>query len=91
MPRRRRLYAKTAEVICHFSLQLTNELRPKWSKKIFAKMPFLGRTLDRGPTKTYVPSILPGFVWSEAFVTFCLLVRTGNQASLEEFTANLQL
>ena len=30
-------------------LQLTYELRPKWFSKR-AKMPFLGRTLGRGPT-----------------------------------------
>ena len=61
---RRRLYANwystnsdltvPAEVICHFPLQLAYELRPKWCKKIIAKMPFLGRTLDRGPTKTEI-------------------------------------
>ena len=31
-------------------LQLTYELRPKWNKNKKAKMPFLGRTLGRGPT-----------------------------------------
>ena len=49
-----------AEVICHFPLQLAYELRPKWSNKTGGgymprtrpKMPFLGRTLCRGPTKT---------------------------------------
>ena len=33
-------------------LQLTYELRPKWNKKR-AKMPFLGRTLGRGPTNCF--------------------------------------
>ena len=32
-------------------LQLTYELRPKWyNNNKRAKMPFLGRTLSRGPT-----------------------------------------
>ena len=35
-------------------LQLTHELRPKWEKKKRrAKMPFLGRTLGRGPTNRF--------------------------------------
>ena len=33
-------------------LQLTYELRPKWENNKRAKMPFLGRTLGRGPTKS---------------------------------------
>ena len=48
-----------AEVICHFPLQLAYELRPKWSNnhgggympRTRTKVPFLGRTLYRGPTK----------------------------------------
>ena len=55
-------------------LQLTYELRPKWSNtksnnksnnnnnnKTIAKMPFLGRTLCRGPTNTLRLLIFKGF------------------------------
>ena len=49
-------------------LQLTYELRPKWNKNKRAKMPFLGRTLGRGPTKivTYEKIILGRIRWEEA-------------------------
>ena len=51
-------------------LQLTYELRPKWSNnksnnnnnnKTIAKMPFLGRTLCEGPTNTLRLLIFKGF------------------------------